>query len=112
MQYDNFFIPIIFGNFRCKLLSCNISENRFYIHIHYLGQSVPPIDVSSSDNYEPFTEPFSYELSFDNDDIHANISNSTALNLKRKLYDQSNGVITLLFEVVLSPSKSFEYVSF
>ncbi|XP_070567350.1 cilia- and flagella-associated protein 47-like [Ptychodera flava] len=54
-------------------------------------------------------EEFSYEILYDDDESKATLGNSIALSLLRKQRDKSNGIMTLIFNIVFAPFKVMHY---
>ena len=73
-----------------------------------LGQTAPPGTRDIGAQYTVIYDHFDYKFVYCDGEGKTDITRSTGLNLKRKLFYKRTGVVSLLFEVVLAPSKAFE----
>ncbi|XP_057307230.1 cilia and flagella-associated protein 47-like isoform X2 [Hydractinia symbiolongicarpus] len=75
-----------------------------------LGQSIGPQSSDLDEDYTNISEVFKCELQYDDKESESDISRSVALQLRRKRRHQLTGVVTLVFEVILSPSRTFNHL--
>ena len=74
----------------------------------YLGQYTPPENLEQREEYMSIPEEFKYHFEYADTCAEADLLQSVAIKLKHKLCHRVSGIITLLFDVVLAPSRPFK----
>ena len=102
------------GVYTCVQAHCNpvhlvvITINKLKLLIVISGEYVPPASPDIGDEYEILPHHFKYQLQYEDTDAEEAVSRAVGLTLKRTMEHKASGLVTLLFDLVLAPSKSFK----